>query len=138
MNSRRQFLKSSAATLAGVALAGSAYPAWLKKSGSIGIQLFTIPGMVSSDFKGTMKKLADIGYKELEFFGPYEFSAQETIDGWNQIAPRLGINKNAFYGYNVSEVKAILKDLGLQTPSAHLDLITMRKNMGPAMEKLEE
>jgi sugar phosphate isomerase/epimerase len=136
MKSRRQFLKTSAATLAGVALSGSIVAELRKKTRPVGIQLFTIPAMIASDFKGTLTKLANIGYKEIEFFGPYDFSAQETIDGWNRFAPTLGITKNAFYGYKPTDVKNILKDLGLTTPSVHLDLVTMRNKMGPAMEAL--
>lgn len=136
MNSRRQFIKASAATLAGVTVSGSLLADLLKKKKNIGIQLFTIPAMVAADFSGTLAKLASIGYKEIEFFGPYDFSARETIEGWNQFAGSLGITKNAFYGYKPSEVKKLLKDLELTTPSVHLDLQTMRTNMGPAMEGL--
>jgi sugar phosphate isomerase/epimerase len=136
MNTRRHFLKTSAATLAGLSISQSIIAGLLKKQGNIGIQLFSIPGMVAADFTGTMKRLADIGYKEIEFFGPYEFSAPETIEGWKPFAERLGITKNAFYGHSPSEVKKILKDLGLSTPSAHIDMLTLRKNMGPAMEGL--
>jgi sugar phosphate isomerase/epimerase len=137
MVSRRKFLKSSAATIAAVAASGSLFAELTKKKKAVGIQLFTIPAMVAADFKGTLTKLATIGYKEIEFFGPYEFSAKETIEGWNKFAPMLGITKSAFYGYTPSDVKKLLKDLGLTTPSVHLDLITMRKNMGPAIEGLK-
>jgi sugar phosphate isomerase/epimerase len=136
MYSRRQFLKTSAASLATVAASGPLFAALHKKTKQVGIQLFTIPAMVANDFKGTLTKLANIGYKEIEFFGPYEFSAKETIDGWNRFAGSMGITKNAFYGYKVNDVKSLLKDLGLTTPSVHLDLLTMRTNMAPAMEAL--
>src|SRR5436190_23860541 len=99
MNSRRQFLKASAATLAGAAMSNSLFANVWKETRNVGIQLFTIPAMVAADFKGTLTKLATIGYKEIEFFGPYEFSAKETIEGWNKFAGSLGITKNAFYGY---------------------------------------
>ena len=95
MNNRRHFLKATAATLAGLSLSQSALADLLKKSGKIGIQLFSIPGMVAADFKGTMKKLAEIGYKEIEFFGPFQFSAPETIEGWKPFATQLGIKDNA-------------------------------------------
>jgi sugar phosphate isomerase/epimerase len=136
MNSRRRFLQAGVAALAGAAISNVALGDYLKKKGNIGIQLFTIPGMVSKDFKGTLAKLAGIGYREIEFFGPYDFSAPETIERWKAIAGQLGIARNAFYGYTAGDVKNILGDLGLSSPSAHLDLITMRKNMGPAMEAL--
>lgn len=138
MNSRRQFIKASAAAVAGVAVSSPIFAELLKKKKNVGIQLFTIPALVAADFKGTLTKLASIGYKEIEFFGPYEFSAKETIEGWNQFAGSLGITKNAFYGYKPLEVKKLLKDLGLTAPSVHLDLQTMRTNMGPAMEGLSE
>ncbi len=133
MSSRRTFIKTSAVTLA---LSGSLFAEVSKKTKKVGIQLFTIPALVAADFKGTLTKLADIGYKEIEFFGPYEFSAKETIERWNQLAPTLGITKNAFYGYQPTDVKKILKDLGLSAPSVHLDLQTMRTNMQPAMDGL--
>ena len=136
MKSRRQFLKASAATIAGAAVSGSLFAELRKKTKKVGIQLFTIPAMLASDFRGTLMKLANIGYKEVEFFGPYDFSAKETIESWNKFAPTLGITKNAFYGYRPSDVKNILRDLELSTPSVHLDLQTMRSNMGPALEDL--
>ena len=136
MTSRRNFLKTSAATIAAVATSNPLFAELTKKKLAVGIQLFTIPALVANDFKGTLTKLAKNGYKEIEFFGPYEFSARETIEGWNKVAPMLGITKNAFYGYSPSDVKKILKDLELTTPSVHLDLITMRTNMGPAIEGL--
>ena len=40
----------------------------------IGLQLFSIPALLDEDFAGTMAMLAKLGYKEIEFFGPYEFS----------------------------------------------------------------
>ncbi len=137
MKSRRQFLQQSALALGGLALAQSATAQILKKrSAKVGIQLFTIPGLVSADFKGTMKKLSDLGYREIEFFGPYDFSAPETQEGWKQIAGMLGIKQNAFYGNSIPEVKAILKDNGLTTPSVHLDLVTMRTNLERASKAL--
>ena len=138
MKSRRQFLKHVAASAAAVTLTPSVFAGLKKKSKNVGIQLFTIPAMVSADFSGTLKKLADIGYKEIEFFGPYDFSAPETIESWNGFRQSLRVSSNAFYGHKPAEVKKMLKDLGLTTPSVHLDLITMRKKMGPAMEALSE
>ena len=42
----------------------------------LGVGLFTVPTMVEKDFAGTMKLLASIGYKEIETFGPYPWSAE--------------------------------------------------------------
>lgn len=135
MTSRRKFLVTSLAAVGGLALTRPSFAEILKDT-KVGIQLFTIPKLVSNDFKGTLTRLAQIGYKEIEFFGPYEFSAPETIEGWKRFAGFLGVTQSAFYGYKPGEVKALLADLGLSSPSAHLDLMTLRKNLGPAAEGL--
>jgi sugar phosphate isomerase/epimerase len=93
--------------------------------------------MASKDLKGTLKLLSEIGYKEIEFFGPYSFSAPETIERWKPIAAQMGIDRNAFYGYTLADVKKMLADYGLSTPSVHLDLNTMRTNLAPAMTQLK-
>ena len=134
--SRRNFIQQSgvaAATLVAadfIQATPIANQAW-------GIQLFTIPKLVSEDFVGTLKKLAGLGYQEIEFFGPYDFSASETIQGWVPLAGQLGIAKNAFYGKSVKETASLLSDLGLRSPSVHLDLMTMRKQIRPALEALK-
>lgn len=101
-----------------------------------GIQLFTIPQMVARDFTGTLKKLSNYGYKEIEFFGPYSFSDQRTIDRWVGLAEQMGIPGNAFYGHEVKKVKSMLDEFGLTSPSVHLDIYTMRTNMTEALKNL--
>jgi len=131
---RRDFMKVAGVTVAALGTNGVAAGILKGKKKQTGIQLFSIPQLVANDFKGTLKKLSEIGYREIEFFGPYPFSAEETIKGWSGFATQLGISKNAFYGLEVSEVKKIMKDLGLTSPSVHCDLATMRKNLKPAMD----
>ena len=46
----------------------------------VGVQLFSIPKILEKDFAGTMKMLANIGFKEIEFYGPYSFSAKEDVE----------------------------------------------------------
>jgi len=133
---RRKFLQLSYASAAALMLKDALGATLTKKKKTLGVQLFTIPQMVSQDLKGTLKLLSDIGYKEVEFFGPYSFSAKETIERWKPIAAQLGIKQNAFYGYAIPEVKKMLDDFGLKAHSVHLDLITMRHNLAPAMEAL--
>ena len=100
----------------------------------MGVQLFPIPQMVANDFNGTLKTLQEFGYREIKFFGPYDFSAQITIDQWMLIAEKMGIKKKAFYGKSLSEVKKMMDDHGLTSPSAHMDLDTMRTH-GTSHEK---
>ena len=130
-------MQLTGASLASLTLSESMATTLAAANKKWGVQLFTIPQMASKDLKGTLKLLSDIGYKEIEFFGPYSFSATETIEDWKAIAGQLGITQNAFYGYTIPEVKKMLADFGLSTPSVHLDLVTMRTNLKPAMEALK-
>jgi sugar phosphate isomerase/epimerase len=135
---RRKFIQLSGAALGGALafqLGGCAKP---KTKRAWGVQLFSIPQMVANDFGGTLKTLQEIGYREIEFFGPYEFSAQVTQDRWKPIAEQMGIKQNAFYGKGLAEVKKMLGDNNLSSPSAHLDLATMRTNMEAAMKSLSQ
>ncbi|MFM7327373.1 MAG: sugar phosphate isomerase/epimerase family protein [Bacteroidota bacterium] len=132
---RRTFIKQSAAAVSGLAalsLAGCVAPA---PGRNWGIQLFTIPKWCSDDFTGTLRKLSDLGYRELELFGPYPFSDQSTKDSWKGLAEQMSIPNTGFYGMEVPELKKLLSDLGLTVPSVHLDLATMRNGMHPAMEQ---
>jgi sugar phosphate isomerase/epimerase len=132
---RRKFLQLTGTSLAGFPLLDGLASSFMETN-PWGVQLFTIPKLVENDLPGTLQWLGKIGYREVEFFGPYAFSAPEVIKRWETISAQLGIKKNAFYGYSVNEVKGFCKDANLKTPSVHLDIITMRKNMGPAMEAL--
>lgn len=133
--SRRKFVKNTALASAAISLALPSL-ALLPPEQSWGIQLFTIPGMVSEDFEGSMRKLSGLGYKEVEFFGPYAFSDPETIASWKGIANQLGIKQNAFYGHDITEVRTLMAELGLATPSVHLDLLTLRNGLENAAENL--
>jgi hypothetical protein len=51
-----------------------------------GAQLFTIVSLVARDPDAAFKLIADSGYKEVEFFGPYPFNAPETLAAWAPLA----------------------------------------------------
>lgn len=134
---RREFVIKTSAAAAGLAALplvsceGTTQQQW-------GIQLFTIPQMVAKDFQGTLRKLSEHGYKKIEFFGPYPFSSPATIEAWKPLAAQLGITQNAFYGLQIKEVATIMKDLGLTSPSVHLDIATLRTHLDQAMEPLSQ
>jgi sugar phosphate isomerase/epimerase len=138
MTKRRDFLKKASAAIAGSMLlqgcrAGSTSgeESSLKK---IGIQLFSVPKMLEKDFAETMRMISHIGYKEIEFFGPYSFSAPEDIERWKTVTPSLGFSGSGYFGLSVNEVKNILDDLGLSTPSMHTGLLTLKQQMGRMAE----
>ncbi len=63
-----------------------------------GIQLYTLREQLPKDLTGTLKKVAAIGYKEVELFG--------YSDG-------------KFFGKTPKEFKAMLQGMGLSAPSGH-------------------
>lgn len=102
-NDRRHFLKKAGALAAG----SLALPYLSKASGltdlfaaekSVGIQLFTVFEKMNNDPKGTLEKIAAIGYKEIE-------SAFSTRGG--------------YYGYKPKEFKKVVEDLGMTWRAHH-------------------
>ncbi|RUA32256.1 MAG: sugar phosphate isomerase/epimerase [Bacteroidetes bacterium] len=75
-----------------------------------GLQLYTLREALEKDFKGTIEKVAKIGYKNLEFFN--------YSDG-------------KYFGNSIKEVKSILDELNLKAKSSHvLTGWAMPKNLG--------
>jgi sugar phosphate isomerase/epimerase len=103
MKTRREFLQQSGAlALAGIVLpriAGAEFLSGAKPKLAIGLQLYTLGDLMTKDTDGTLKKLADIGYKELE---------------------SAGSEKGNFYGYAPKQLAFMIKDLGMTWRSAHV------------------
>jgi sugar phosphate isomerase/epimerase len=102
MHNRRSFLKNSGAfALGSLFIPGMAEAAFLNKRAShaVGLQLFTLFGSIDKDVPGTLKQIAEIGYKEIES----AFSM-----------------KGGFYGLKPKEFAALAKDSGLNWISHHV------------------
>ena len=66
---RRKFIQSAGAlALGGLALSSKAGTLLnnLKPGHAVGLQLYTFFGVIDEDVKGTLTKIAGLGYKELE------------------------------------------------------------------------
>ena len=100
--SRREFLRVSAAGALG-ALAFSQYACMgsQKKAAGIALQLYTIRDAMATDVPGSLKKVADAGYKNLELAG--------YADG-------------KFYGYSPVDFKKLVNDLGMEILSSHTNV----------------
>ena len=97
-NTRREFLRNTGG-LGAAALISSALGrvAWADPMGlPVGIQLYTVRGVIGTDTPGTLKQLHDIGYREVETAG--------------------------FGKYSAKEFGQLIRDAGLSCPSAHLPL----------------
>jgi sugar phosphate isomerase/epimerase len=98
--SRRDFFKKGAFATAGLALLGSDLWAGPKKplARNIGIQLWSVKDDMGKDAKGTLQKLAKMGYKQVEGFDYKE---------------------GKFFGIPTDDYIKLLADNGLKMPSAH-------------------
>ena len=138
---RSTFLKSSAAAGLGTALLPYDIMAKnLLNEGildAIGIQLFSLPKMLETDFESGMKMLVQMGYTEIELFGPFSFSSKSAHDRWNAVTPMLGFNGSGFFGRKANEIQAILNDYELKTPSIHTDLDTLENHIDRFEEAAE-
>jgi sugar phosphate isomerase/epimerase len=99
MKTRRDFLKLSAGIGFGSLLVPSLARA--EKIKNVGIQLYSVRKEMLSDAVGTLKALAEIGYKELE-------SARSE--------------KGNYYGLQPKEIKKIANDLGMTVRSGHVHI----------------
>jgi len=101
MYNRRKFLQNSGALLLGSIALSESVKAFFRKKGTwpIGLQLYTLGDLMTTDAKSALQKLASIGYKELE---------------------SAGSQKGNYYGYAPKEFAAMVKDAGMNWRSAHV------------------
>jgi sugar phosphate isomerase/epimerase len=97
-NSRRTFLKNGALAMAAASLLPGAAFAEPTKKRIVGIQLYSVRDDMKTDPSGTLKKLAEMGYKYVEH--------ANYID-------------RKFYGYSAKDFKSLLDGLDLKMLSGH-------------------
>ena len=92
--------KSGAMVALGAAILPRSAFASSDQKAIVGLQLYSVRDDMSKDPKGSLKKLADMGYKVVE---------------------HAGYAGRKFYGFQPSEFKKILDDLGLKMYSGHVE-----------------
>jgi sugar phosphate isomerase/epimerase len=106
---RRAFLGASLdafPAVAGAALGtAAAHAAALQ---TVGLQLFTVRDLLASDFEGTLRKIAALGYREVEFAG--------------------------ILGDDVRRTRDLLRGLDLAAPSLHADYTSLRSRPEKSFE----
>src|SRR5688572_11467754 len=119
MIGRRQWMAGGAALAATLAagrvFAGGSRP----KPGPIGLQLYTVRELFSSDPMGTLEQIAAIGYREVEYGGGgYEqmdhAALRETMDRVGLVSPSVHIGYQAL-ATDFDRSVGIAKTLGADT-----------------------
>lgn len=120
---RRTFIKTSGLAIGATAMAGSltgtlmSYVA--KKPLSFGFQTWTLRDQLGEDLPGTLKVMADMGYREVEFCSPLGYTGT-PFEQFNQMSGR--------------ELKKIIEDAGLICESSHYNMGEIRDHLDNRIE----
>ncbi|HWS89568.1 MAG TPA: sugar phosphate isomerase/epimerase [Pyrinomonadaceae bacterium] len=106
---RRRFVNRLALAAAGLSLYNpDALAAGGRKLSRIGMQLYTVRRELEKDFEGTLRRVAALGYREVEFAG--------------------------YFKHKPGEVRSLLKRLKLDAPAAHVSLAELRGDLRPSID----
>lgn len=100
---RRRFLQSSATLGLAATVPWSLSSAQSRKVERVGLQLYTLRNEMSEDFAGTLARVAELGFKEMEFAG--------------------------YMGHSAAQVRGMLDANGLTSPASHIQLQAIRDNL---------
>ena len=98
---RREFLRTTAAGAAGISLLSPlacTSGRSTDKGPAVGLQLYSIRDAMAADAPGSLKKVADMGYRNMEL--------ADYADG-------------KFYGYSPADFRKMVEDLGMVCLSSH-------------------
>ena len=76
--------------------------------GPLGVQLYTVRRLMQRDFEGTLRQVAEIGYREVEFAG--------------------------YFNRTPEQVRDTLARYGLRSPGAHLDFALLENGWSAALD----
>jgi len=105
LHSRRTFLATIGVAALGIASrnaeAAGTVLAQRRKLKKVGLQLYTVRDMMKADLPGTLRKVAEIGYKEVEFAGYFDRTS--------------------------AQIRELLHSNGLTSPSSHIGVDILEK-----------
>jgi sugar phosphate isomerase/epimerase len=100
--SRRKFLQTSGLSVAALAIGSHKLFSAPDAETYLAIQLYTVRAEMEKDPSGTLKQLADMGYRYVE---------------------HANYKNRKFYGYAPADFKKLLDDLHIQMPSGHVQML---------------
>jgi len=104
---RRTFLEASVAGALSAARPSWASPA-THRINKIGLELYTVRGLLAKDFEGTLAQVAATGYKEVEFA--------------------------SYFDHSPKDVRAVLDKNGLESPAGHTGYDDVEKKWPEVLE----
>jgi sugar phosphate isomerase/epimerase len=114
---RRRFIQAGLGCAAGMTVGPTlSMASENSKDIPIGFQLYTVRGEFARDVPGTLKKLGELGYKAVEFWG-------------------YGGTPNVYEHYSADDLRKLLDEFGLKCCGMHMDLKALEKdNLKRAIE----
>jgi len=101
---RRDFLRTGAVASAALMAAGGSMDLYADPYGiPVGLQLYTVRRQLDQDFAGTLRKVAAIGYTQVQFSG--------------------------FHNQPVPKIKKLIDQLGLKTAAGHFPYEQFKSNL---------
>lgn len=120
---RRNFIKAGGAALGSMALLNAILPkataADSKQRLAFGFQTWTLRDELGNDFSGTLKKMAGMGYSEVEMCSPLGYT---------------GTPFEKFNNLSGTELRKMIEDTGLKCTSSHYGMGELRDHLDNRIE----
>lgn len=101
---RRNFLRTGVVASAALMAAGGAMDLYADPYGiPVGLQLYTVRRQMDKDFAGTLRKVASVGYTQVQFSG--------------------------FHNQPVPQIKKLIDEIGLKTAAGHFAYDLLKSNL---------
>lgn len=127
---RRDFVLSTAAAAAAGRFVQPGAPGHSRDAiRRVGVQLFSLPKMLEKDFRAGIAMLSQIGFREVQMYGPFSFSDPQAIAGWAAVTPQLGFSGSGFFGLTARQVRDVFDEHRMTVPAVHTDWATLNTRM---------
>jgi len=134
LTNRRTFLQLGGGALVGACALPVAHAGSQPAIPRLGLQLFTVPTLLEKDLEAGLRQIAQIGYRELELYGPYPFSVPSAHERWRTVTAMLNFTQSGYFGRTAQQFRALLDRNGLSSPSMHIDLETLQQKLDATVE----
>jgi sugar phosphate isomerase/epimerase len=112
MTTRREFVQTVAASAVAVPALRTLGPLLTPPIPVLGVQLYTVRAAMARDVGATLARVREIGYREVEFAG--------------------------YFGKSAKELKTMLRNNGLSSPSAHVGIEDLTTKLEATLEAASE